>query len=78
MKYVVIEIQTSAAGAISVLTFTHDTLPEAQSKYHSVLSYAAVSDLPIHSCVLLRSDGATLASEYFAPEPEPEPEQVGV
>lgn len=72
MKYVVIEIQTSAAGAISVLTFNHDTLPEAQSKYHSVLSYAAVSELPMHACALLRSDGATLASEFFSQEPENE------
>lgn len=74
MKYVVVEIQTDAEGAIGVLTYPFSTLPEAQSKYHSVLSFAAVSELPMHSCVLLRSDGATLASEYFAPEPEPEPE----
>lgn len=74
MKYVVVEIQTDSEGAVGVLTYPFPTFPEASSKYHNVLSYAAVSGLPMHACALLRSDGATLASEYFAVEPEPEPE----
>lgn len=73
-KYLVIEMQTDAEGAVNSVVYTFDTLPEAESKYHFVLGYAAIGELPMHSAAILRSDGATLASDFYARE-LPEPEQ---
>lgn len=72
MKYLVIEIQTNKDGTVGNLVFAYDTLAEAESKYHAVLSYAALSELPVHAAVLLRSDGAALASEFYEREQEQE------
>lgn len=72
MKYLVIEIQTNQDGTVGNLVYAYDTLAEAESKYHAVLSYAALSELPVHAAVLLRSDGAALASEFYEREQEQE------
>ena len=60
MKYLVIELQTNADGTVGNIVTAHDALNEAESKFHQVLAAAAVSALPIHAAVLLRSDGALL------------------
>ena len=65
MKYLVIEIQTNQDGTVGNLVTAHDTLNAAESKYHLVLSYAAVSELPMHAASLIRSDGAVLASQFY-------------
>lgn len=56
MKHIVIEIQKTVDGGIANLVSVHDTLPEAESKYHAVLSAAAVSGLPGHGAILMRDD----------------------
>ena len=60
MKYIVIELQTAADGKVGSLVTAHDTLAQAESKYHAVLSAAAVSAVPAHSATLLDSDGQPL------------------
>ena len=64
MKYVVIELQSSDGNVANIVT-SHDTLDEAKSKYHLVLSAAAVSSLASHSATLLDSEGQPLAYECF-------------
>lgn len=59
-KYLVIELQTNTDGTVGHIATAHDALNEAESKFHQVLAAAAVSSLPIHAAVLLRSDGALL------------------
>ena len=78
MKYIAIEIQTNQDGTVGNLVYAYDELNQAESKYHAILSEAALSVLPMHAAVLLRSDGAALASKYYErrPEPEPEPEEA--
>lgn len=77
MKYITIEIQTNQDGTVGNLVYAYDELNQAESKYHAVLSAAAVSELPMHAAVLVRSDGAVLASDYFEHvEPELEEEAV--
>lgn len=77
MKYIVMEIQSWATGATSTPTWAYDDRNKAEAKYHSVLAAAALSELPVHAAVLLRSDGATLASNFYEhAQPEPEPEEV--
>ncbi len=74
-KYIVIEMQTNNDGAVSTLVWAYDTRNQAESKFHSVLSAAAISELPIHAASLLQSDGRLLdCRSYEHGEPEPEPE----
>lgn len=54
--YLVIEIQTQDNGLVSTLTYSFDNKKEALSKYHSILSAAAVSGLPKHGAAILRND----------------------
>lgn len=65
MKYVVIELQTNPDGAIGNLVWAFDTRDAAESKYHAVLSAAAVSALPCHAATLLDSEGFALASQCY-------------
>lgn len=76
MKFFVIEFQETAEGAVTHLVTTHDTRAEAESKYHTVLSYAAVSGLRRHSAAIITPDGFVQKRECYEniPEPEPEPE----
>jgi len=64
--YVVVELQKSAENAVASLVSTHETLQEAESKFHQVLSYAAVSTLPLHSCVLLNEDAYVIKNESYS------------
>lgn len=65
MKYLVIEIQTAADGAIAQLVTTHDTKAAAEQKYHQILSFAAVSDLAYHSVVILNGKGEWEKGETY-------------
>ena len=72
-SYVVVEIQTANDGSVASLiyTFADSTKTEAEnkaaaeSKYHTVLSYAALSGLKCHSAVLLRNDGAIVNKQAY-------------
>lgn len=70
MKYLVIEIQTNADGTVANLVYAYDDRNEAESKYHAVLSAAAISALPMHTCVLFQSDGILLARQSYVHEQE--------
>ena len=81
LKFLCIEIQTNSDGSVGNIVYAYDELNQAESKYHAILSAAAVSELPMHAAVLVRSDGAVLSSMFYdhsEPEPEPEPEEEGV
>ena len=72
--YIVIELQTNTDGTVGVLTTQHEDLLAAESQYHQVLFYAAVSALPKHTAMIITEDGALLRSESYTHAPvEPEP-----
>lgn len=74
MKYIVIELQTASDGTVANLVYQFDTRNEAESKYHYILSYAAVTQLPVYAAMILTNTGETIASAYYTyTEPEPEP-----
>ena len=78
MKYIVIELQTNADGTVGNIVTSHDTRQAAESKYHLVLSSAAVSQLPEHAAALIDSQGGILEARCYQheqAEPESEPEQ---
>ena len=79
IKYIVLEIQTYADGNVGTLISSYDDRNAAESKYHTVLAAAAISQIPLHSAVILTNEGYILESRnytYTAPEPEPEPSPI--
>lgn len=72
MKYLVIEIQTFDTGAISTLTYDYDDRFAAESKYHAILSSAAISELPTHAVVLMTSDGRLIDRGVYKHQVETE------
>lgn len=71
MTYIVTEIQTNAEGQTALLnTVITDEDPEvaeqkANSVYHQILSYAALSSLPCHAAVLMTNEGFQKRSECY-------------
>ena len=63
--YIVIEIQKNADGIMSDITTSFNTLPEAYNKYYSVLAFAAISELPVHSAALMSEEGFVVESKCF-------------
>lgn len=79
MKYIVTEIQTFDTGSIATPSYAYDDRLAAESKYHALLSGAAVSKLPLHAVVLMTSDGRIVASQSYThsvEEPVPEEEET--
>ena len=70
-NYVVVEMQRSG-GVTAILTDYFADQKQAEQKYHTVLSYAAVSGLDCHSCVMMVDTGDFLKKENYTNEPEPE------
>ena len=71
--YIVMEIQNS--GTVATLVSQYADKNQAESKFHTVLAAAAVSQVPVHSAVLMTDEGIWLRSEcYKHPVPEPTPE----
>lgn len=68
--YFVIELQTNKDGTTATLTHAAETVNQGWSKYHNVLQYAAVSELPFHSAVLMDSQGNYMSKETFEHEVE--------
>ena len=75
MKYIVTEIQTFEGGNISTPSYAYDDRLAAESKYHALLSGAAISKLPLHAVVLMTSDGRIVASQAYKHEVELIPEE---
>lgn len=63
--YIVIELQTNTEGAVSNIVTSFNTLPEAESKYHSILAAAAVSEIPVHSAVIVSAEGFPVAHQCY-------------
>lgn len=65
MGYVVMEIQTMDNGTIANIVTQHETEAEAYSKFHAVLSAAAISDLPCHGALIITGDCVPLDYQCY-------------
>lgn len=65
MKYLVIEIQKSTTGEVANIVTSHNTLNEAESKYHTILASAAISSVPVHSAVILNETGFCVKNQSY-------------
>ena len=66
MVYIIIEIQKMNNGSCTVVpptTFTDQRL--AEQAYHTALSHAAVSQVDVHSVVMLDDTGARIKGETY-------------
>lgn len=63
--FLVIEMQTSASGTIAHIATAHATQAEAEQKFHMILAAAAVSEVPVHSAVILTDNGYPLRREFY-------------
>ena len=64
MQYIVIELQ-STGESVSNIVSKYSTLNEAESKYHQILSAAAISSVPVHSAVILTDEGHSMKHECY-------------
>lgn len=65
MKYIVIELQKSTEGVVSNIVTEHPTLNEAESKYFSVMAAAAVSEIPVHSAIIVSEEALPVRHEFY-------------
>lgn len=69
MRYIVFEIQNNADGSATFPSDPRekvfDDINKAESEYHRILQYAAVSTAPLKGCMLLTSTGNLLRSEFY-------------
>ena len=71
--YIVLEIQTNPDGTVATLPpIIKATREEAESSYHSILSYAAVSALPMHAAILMTNEGRELMHQAYTHQEQAE------
>lgn len=64
--YIVVEIQTSTT--VATLVNSYEDRNQAESKYHQILTAAALSSVPKHSAVLMNDVGQTIKNETYIHE----------
>lgn len=66
--FVVLELQTNKDGSVGSLIYTYNSRAEAESKYHAVLSAAAISNIPVHTAVMMDNRGMNIFSQHYLHE----------
>ncbi|MBR2913574.1 MAG: hypothetical protein IKC40_06605 [Oscillospiraceae bacterium] len=76
MRYITMEVQNNADGSASFPSGykIFDDLNAAESEFHKILMYAAISTAPSKGCMLLTSTGELLRSEFYEHPQEAEEE----
>lgn len=60
--FIIIEIQNDGTNVGTIVT-KKDTRDEADATYHTILAAASVSNVAIHSAVMLTGDGGYVCHE---------------
>lgn len=68
MPFLVVELQKNEDGTLTHLVTSKDEQAEAESKYHEILKFAAVSAIPVHSAVILSEEGFLVKRECYKHE----------
>jgi len=72
MAYLTIELKTNNEGGTAAeVLYTGIDLKVAEQKYYQTLATAATSGRPRHACVILDSDGMTMAQRSYVTEQAP-------
>ena len=62
--FIIIELQTTNGHTANIVT-TKDTKNEALSTYHTILASAAISQVDVHTAVVMDIYGNYIAMESF-------------
>lgn len=76
MAYIIIEIQKSNTGTVAIVppaSYTDQQI--AEQAYHTALAAAAVSDVNVHSVIMLKDDGTLVKKETYYHGDVPNPEE---
>mgnify|MGYP003305246420 CR=1 FL=1 len=63
--FIVIEIQTDSNNNVGTLVNSYNNQADAESKYHDILSSAAISQLKTHSAIILTEEAFELKHECY-------------
>lgn len=63
--YIVIELQKNAEGTVSNIVTDFATLAEAESKYYTILASAAISNVPVHSAIIVSEEGFPVKHQCY-------------
>ena len=67
MVFIVMEIQSDNTTAAHLVD-KYDNRNAAESKFHTILAAAAISQIPTHTAVMLTDTGKALKSETYTHE----------
>ena len=73
--FIVIELQVDQNGNVGNIVTSHDTFAEAQNKFYTICAFAAISQIPIHSVIILDRTGVLLDRQSFTHFIETTPEE---
>ena len=64
-KYLVIEIQKTSEGVVSNIVTAYDDKKLAESAYYTILASAAVSELPLHTAMIIDDEGSVYQTRCY-------------
>ena len=66
MVYIIIEIQKSNNGTVAIVPpVSYTNQAQAEQAYHTALAYAAVSNIDVHSVIMLSDTGDRIKGETY-------------
>ena len=65
MNYIIIETQTTNGVTAVVTPVVKDNFYDAEQEFHSKLSFAAVSSVPIHAVTMITERGNVVKHECY-------------
>ena len=65
MNYIIIETQTADGVTAVVTPVVKDNFYDAEQEFHSKLSFAAVSSVPIHAVTMITERGNVVKHECY-------------
>ena len=74
IMFIVLEIQKND-GQVSVLTNNYEDVLDAESKYHTILSFASKSTVEVHTALIMTEYGFILKQEHYEHPKASEPEE---
>lgn len=64
--YAIVEMQTNGNTMIVSPVITKETRDEAEQAFHQVASFAAVSNVELHTVVMLNAQGERMKKETYS------------
>lgn len=70
-SYIVLEMQTNETGETATIINAYNTINQADSAYYQALSAAAISNVKVHTLMMITPTGQTIKSDYYKHASEP-------